>query len=152
MRVPFSRARRALANVRLTVVVAMFALLGTIPDSASAQTARPCLPYDSTAAALSRFAVTIVRDTSAGARRFRTEYGIPVGTTADVAVVQDAAVCEAATASIEARGAPLQTDAFIVVRMGQGPAFYLTTPGGALRMASIYLLNGQFAAVVAFGP
>src|ERR1700694_1259460 len=149
MRIRSFRALRAPTLSRLTAVLALAVLGGMIPDTASAQTARPCAPFDSTAAALSRFAVDLVSDTTMNARNLRTKYGVPLGTAADVTLVQDAAVCEAATASLEANGWPRQTDAVIVVRIGQGSPFYLTTPR-SVGLWNVYLLNSQFVVLVPF--
>jgi hypothetical protein len=152
MKMMILSAQRVLHRARWTAIAAVLALVASNPGSLSAQSIRPCAPYDSTAAALSRLAVTILSDTSAGARRLREDHGIAAGTAADVAVVQDSTVCEVVTASMEATGMPHQSDAFIVVRLGQAPVFYLASPGGALRMRGIYLLNNGFVELTAFGP
>jgi hypothetical protein len=57
----------------------------------------------------------------------RTNFGIPAGPAGDVTVVQDNAICEAATAGLDAEVGRRLPDALVVVRMGQTSPFYLLT-------------------------
>jgi hypothetical protein len=150
MRLKTLRALRALmfAHVGQAFVVL---LSTTLPTVASAQATRPCVAFDSTASALSRLAVTLVSDTSSGFRDVRSAHGVPPGTVADVAFVQDNAVCEAATASLESKGWPHQSEAFVVVRIGQANPFYLVTKRTTSVMGTVYLMDSQFVVLTEFG-
>src|SRR5438270_10759165 len=98
----FSKAREALHRPALLASIICFWAL--LPGTIEAQTIRPCAPPDSITANLTRFAAQILSDTTAGARSFRTKFGVPTGTAADVSIVQDNTVCDAATAGGEAAG------------------------------------------------
>jgi hypothetical protein len=109
------------------LAVATLVFVGGRSSVANAQDARPCQPPDSTAAALKRLATVIAADTSQFARTIRSSYGIPIGTPGDVMLVQDNAICDAATAGIDAEAGRRLPDALVVVRMGETTPFYLLT-------------------------
>jgi hypothetical protein len=151
MRTSIYCARRAPSLARIIPTLAIAGLLVVLPTPAFTQATRPCLPFDPTAAAVSEFAVTIVSDTSRNARAFRTQHGVPTGSAADVAREQDNAVCEAATASLEAKGAPHLSEAVVVVRIGQvSPYFYLLTRREAVGILSVFLVNDRFVYLAEF--
>ena len=144
---------RALGLARCGFIAgAMVCLLGLIPRAASGQTIRPCAPFDSATANLSRLGAYILSDTAAASRGFRSKFGIPVGTAADVTVVQDNAVCDAATAGAEAAGIPHQTDAYVTVRLGATTPFYLATLRSSLGYGTRFLFDANFALVAQFLP
>jgi hypothetical protein len=134
---------------RLALALAIVTLLIALPSAGTAQTTRPCLAPDSTAARLIRFGVTIVTDSSAGARALRSEFGITATTAADVALVQDDAVCEAATAGLDSGGTP-SSEAYVVVRIGQASPVYLLTRRSPWLLDDVCLLNSQFVMLTGF--
>jgi hypothetical protein len=100
---------------------------------------------------LNRIALSIVNDTTTRAQAFRTRYGIPSGAV-DVALVQDNAVCEAVTATVQASGTVPFSEALVVVRVGQTNPVYTAMerrnpPGGGL----VYLLDAQFSHLATIG-
>jgi hypothetical protein len=100
---------------------------------------------------LVQLGVSIVSDSSSNAIAFRQKYGIPAGTSADVVRVEDDSVCEAATAAIEAIGAPQQSEAFVVVRLGSTNPFYLTAKRVSLApLYGIYVFDSQFKLLTIF--
>jgi hypothetical protein len=81
----------------------------------------------------------------------RSEYGIPVGSASDVALVQDAGVCESVATSLEAKGWPVQSGTFAVVRIGQNSPFYVAARPTTSVIQTAYLLNSQFIVLTEFG-
>ena len=82
----------------------------------------------------------------------RQEHGIPLGTSSDVTIVQDNAVCQAAMAAFEAETHRQYPETFVIVRMGQvAPYFYLMTPRREGALTSSYLLNGSFKLIDLIG-
>jgi hypothetical protein len=146
-----SRVVHAMSTRPATTI--MFVLLFcTHPDAASAQAPRSCWPPDSTAAALVRVARAMVSDTTTRSQAFRTRYGVPTGRAADIALVQDTAVCEAVTGAVEAVGTVHLLEALVVVRIGQTSPIYVAMerghpPAGGL----VFLLNGQYAVLATIG-
>jgi hypothetical protein len=142
---------RAAHGSHLVVAIAMALSLTLIPGRLQAQTPRVCPPTDATAAMLGELGAAILSDTTRGYAGFRRKYGIPAGTSADVVRVTDAAVCEAATAAIEARGAPHQSEAFVVVRLGATNPFYLAAPRVTVAPPDgVFFLNSQFKLITTF--
>ena len=133
---------KALAATALVIILA--------PAVLSGQTPRPCQPNDSTASALRGLGVWILTDTSAKVASFRAEYGIPAGTADDVVRVEDAAVCEAATAAVEAKGAAPQSEAFVVVRLGSANPFYLVAKKTLTLIDVSFVMDSQFHIVTTF--
>jgi hypothetical protein len=138
--------------IRLAATIVFVLFFCARPDAASAQATRPCLSPDSTAAALNRFALALVSDTTTRAQAFRTRFGVPTGGAVDIALVQDNAVCEAVTAAVEALGTVHLPEALVVVRVGQTSSVYTAMersdpPGGGL----VFLLNSQFAVLATIG-
>lgn len=147
--------RHLLGRVRVALRrPSMLAILvccsGFPPRAVAAQSVRPCAPFDSAAANLSRFAAQILSDTTAGAQSFRLKFGVPVGTAADVSVIQDNTVCDAATAGAEAAGVPHQTAAFVTVQLTSTKPFYLVTQRTSLGPSTIFFLDGSFAYLTEF--
>lgn len=137
---PLSTALRAtLATIGLLVVPAVVA----------AQVSRPCLAPDSTSATVARLAVSLVTDTSANAVSFRSRFALPASTGADVVVVQDNAICEAATAAMDSVATPAQ-EAYHVIRIGNANPFYLLTQRRAWGVGAVYLLNAQLKLLTIF--
>jgi hypothetical protein len=135
---------------RLALPLALVTLLIALPSAGAAQTTRPCLAPDSTAARLIRFGVTLITDSSAGAQALRSEYGITATTAADVALVPDDAVCEAATAGMDSVATP-SSEAYVVVRIGQASPVYLLTRRHPWQLLSdVYLLNAQYVMLAGF--
>jgi hypothetical protein len=135
---------------RLALTLAIVTLLTALPSTGTAQATRPCRAPDSTAARLIRFGVTLVTDSSAGARALRSQYGITATTAADVALVQDDAVCEAATAGKDRKTTP-SSEAYVVVRIGQASPVYLLTRRHTWQLLSdVYLLNAQYVMLAGF--
>jgi hypothetical protein len=123
--------------------------LAPIPARLQAQTLRACQPNDSTSAALQNLGVGILTDTTAGAIQFRAKYGIPAGSASNVVRVVDDTVCEAATAAIEASGAPHQSEALVVVRLFSTDPVYLVGKRVSLApLDAIFVLDSQFKILV----
>jgi hypothetical protein len=135
---------------RLALTLAIVTLLTGLPTTSTAQTIRPCLAPDQTASLLLHLAVTLVTDSSARAQAFRSKFGITATSAADVALVQDDAVCEAATVGLDSGGAP-SSEAYIVVRIGQASPVYLLTRRQPWLMGDAYLLNAQFVMLAGIG-
>lgn len=113
---------------------------------------RPCWPPDYMSEAVVDLGVGVLTDTTTYGQRFRTQYGIPAGTAADVALVRDDAVCDAAAAGMERAGVfPPQTRASIVVRLGRSSPFYLLAEHNLRGLSSIRLLSNKFTYLTLFG-
>jgi hypothetical protein len=142
-------ARRLL--ILAVQVAATTTLVGAAPSVANAQTVRPCLPPDSTAAALKRLATAIFSDTTYFARSVRKDVGMLAGPAEEVTVVQDDAICESATAGVEKEGGRRIPHALVVARMGHASPFYLLTRRRDGVMGSLYLMNTQFVLLALLG-
>jgi hypothetical protein len=129
--------------------LALMTLLIALPSTGTAQTTRPCLAPDQTASRLIDFGVSLVTDSSAGAQALRSKFGITATTAADVALVQDDAVCEAATAGMDRVATP-SSEAYVVVRIGQASPVYLLTRRSPWLFGDAYLLNAQFVMLTGF--
>jgi hypothetical protein len=120
--------------------------------SASAQASHNCLPPkspDSTAPALVREAISILSETTWS--EVRSSNAIPTGTAADVSIVQDNAVCNAAMSAFEARTGKQFSESFVIVRMGQSSPFYLMTPRRDGALTTRYLLDSTFTLIDMIG-
>jgi hypothetical protein len=100
---------------------------------------------------LTRLGVKISTDTTYFARSIRTELGMLPGSAADVSVVQDDAMCEAATAGEEREGGTVTSESFVVVRIGQASPFYLLTRRQNGGLSNVFLLNAQFVLLSILG-
>jgi hypothetical protein len=122
---------------------------------AGGQVAHNCLPAaapDSTAPTVMREGLSILSDTSVGMRSIRADYGIQAGTAADVSIVQDSLVCQAAMTAFEAFTGKQLPEAFVIVRLGgSAPYFYLMTPRREGALSARYLLNGRFELLTLIG-
>lgn len=143
MRIETSTLRSLLSGRIGASLARVLLLLGGFAPASAAQGARPCLPPDSTSAALSRLAVSIVSDTSSFARTMRSTFNIPGGTSQGVAIEEETAVCEAVTSAIDTGTGNYLPDALVVVRMGATSPFYLATNRRGGVMGVIYLLNSE---------
>ena len=143
-------AGRAILSLLVLTGVALSCLSFRV---ASAQATHDCLSStlpDSTAQAISREAVSIAAD-SAWAE-LRQQHGIPLGTAADVSIVQDNAVCASAMAAFEATTNRQFPESFVIVRIGRAaPFFYLMTPRREGALTNRYLLDGKFALLGVIG-
>lgn len=146
----FRSSARARRWSRLTALAGIGLALVLPPTALHAQTPRACQPNDSTASALRDLGVWILTDTSATVASFRSGHGIPAGSANDVVRVTDASVCEAATAAVEAKGAPPQSEAFVVVRLGSVNPFYLVARKSETLIAVSFLMDRQFHIVTTF--
>lgn len=90
-------------------------------------------------------------DAAASAQALRTKYAIPTGTATDIELVQDDSICEAVTVSLEAKGAPHQAQALVVVRLAGTHQFYLAAKRTDSVIGSAYLLNDLFSVIAEFG-
>jgi hypothetical protein len=94
----------------------------------------------------------MVSDTTTRSQAFRTRYGVPTGGAADIALVQDTAVCEAVTGAVEAVGTVHLPEALVVVRIGQtSPIYVAMERGDPPRGGLVFLLNGQYAVLTTIG-
>ena len=141
---------RASWRNRLRVLAAIALLVISAPCVLHGQAPRACQPNDSTASALRTLGVWMLTDTTARVRSFRAEYGIPAGASSDVVRVEDAAVCEAATVALEARGGLPQREALVVVRLGSIVPFYLVAKRTLTLIDTTYVLDAQFHVVTMF--
>ena len=137
------RARRTCGLLCLMTVVCL--LTSVVAPAARAQTTHDCLPPnspDSTAQVLSREAVSLLSEASSSSLRLK--HSIPTGSAADVSIVQDNAVCNAAMSAFEARTGKQFPESFVIVRMGQSTPFYLMTRRRDGALGTSYLLDAQF--------
>lgn len=135
----------------LATAIAIAICLALSPGRLQAQASRACQPYDSTASILRQFGVSLVSDTTGRVVALRRKYGLPAGTPADVARVAEDSVCEAATAAIEAMGAPHQNETFVVVRLGSTNPIYLMAKRADLApLSGIYVLDSRFRLIMIF--
>lgn len=120
--------------------------------AASAQASHDCLlpnSPDSTAQVLVREAISIVSESAWS--ETRSSNGIPKGTAADVSIVQDNAVCNAAMSAFEARTGKQFPESFVIVRMGQSSPFYLMTPRRDGALTTRYLIDSTFTLLEMIG-
>lgn len=141
---PLAAAKRMMRQSRAVIILALICC--ALPVIAGAQVAHDCLPAtlpDSTAQVLAREATSLIADSAAA--ELRQEHGIPTGTSSDVSIVQENAVCSAAMTAFEARTQRQFTESFVIVRIGRvAPFFYLMTPRREGALSTRYLLDGSF--------
>jgi hypothetical protein len=134
------RIRRRLGLFATAIVVS-----AASASPATAQASHNCLPSnspDSTAQALVREAISILSETTWS--EVRSQNAIPTGTAADVSIVQDNAVCNAAMSAFEARTGKQFPESFVIVRMGQSSPFYLITPRREGALTTRYILDSTY--------
>jgi hypothetical protein len=141
---PGARDRRRIRR-RLGLFAAAILVSAASASSATAQASHNCLPPnspDSTAQALVREAISILSETTWS--EARSQNAIPTGTAADVSIVQDNVVCNAAMSAFEARTGRQFPESFVIVRMGQASPFYLMTPRREGALTTRYVLDSAF--------
>lgn len=117
---------------------------------ARGQSARPCLPVDSSTARLVRYAQALVSDTSS--QSMRASFGIPLASPTVVTTVAEDAVCEAAVAGLDLKRSSPSAQALITVRIATTPKFYLLAyPSTTGALGTIIVLSEGYEVIGTIG-